>query len=309
MIYDALKFPVYGTLVAVLLFNLSQRNHLEHGEGKRIASLIVAGVILLFAVGMLVVERYKLSPWYYIAVLAVSGAVAWVLRAGINVFRFHCVGCGRPLALKRTLYYDANLCDACSESHATLKASGERATQFPDGVPKEVDRIDWERWRPDETAVLCFLRRGDEVLLIRKKRGLGAGKINAPGGRIEAGESAAEAAIRETQEEIGVTPHDPEERVHLRFVFTNGYSLRGTAFFADAFVGSPRETDEAAPFWCRIDEIPFEKMWEDDREWLLQALKGERLDARFIFDGDRMISKSVVPLDRRDGDASRKGPT
>ncbi len=37
--------------------------------------------------------------------------------------------------------------------------------------------------------------RDDETLLIRKKRGLGAGKITAPGGRIEAGETP-EAAGR-----------------------------------------------------------------------------------------------------------------
>ncbi|RLF04257.1 MAG: NUDIX hydrolase, partial [Thermoprotei archaeon] len=32
-------------------------------------------------------------------------------------------------------------------------------------------------------ATLCFLLRGDEVLLIRKKRGFGAGKYNGVGGR------------------------------------------------------------------------------------------------------------------------------
>ena len=43
--------------------------------------------------------------------------------------------------------------------------------------------------------------------------GLGAGKINAPGGKLEAGETALAAAIRETQEEIGVTPLALEDRV------------------------------------------------------------------------------------------------
>ena len=51
---------------------------------------------------------------------------------------------------------------------------------------------DWSTWQPHERANLCFVVRGEEVLLIHKKRGLGAGKINGPGGRIEPGETAAE---------------------------------------------------------------------------------------------------------------------
>ena len=69
-----------------------------------------------------------------------------------------------------------------------------------------VDQIDWPNWKPTEYANLCFVIRDGQILLIRKKRGLGAGKINGPGGRLEAGETAEQAAIRETQEEIGVTP-------------------------------------------------------------------------------------------------------
>jgi 8-oxo-dGTP diphosphatase len=55
--------------------------------------------------------------------------------------------------------------------------------------------MDWSTWTPRDRAVLLFVIRGGQALLIRKKRGLGAGKINAPGGRIEAGESPEEAAV------------------------------------------------------------------------------------------------------------------
>src|SRR4051794_35353585 len=44
---------------------------------------------------------------------------------------------------------------------------------------------DWAAWVPRERAVLCFIVCGGRVLLIHKKRGLGAGKVNAPGGKIE----------------------------------------------------------------------------------------------------------------------------
>ena len=45
--------------------------------------------------------------------------------------------------------------------------------------------------------------RGDEVLLIRRGKPPRLGEWSIPGGRIEGGETAREAAIRETLEETG----------------------------------------------------------------------------------------------------------
>ena len=49
-------------------------------------------------------------------------------------------------------------------------------------ISMPVSDIDWDTWQPEEVATLMFIIQGDSVLLIRKKRGLGAGKINGPGG-------------------------------------------------------------------------------------------------------------------------------
>tara|TARA_B100000674_G_scaffold478036_1_gene474683 strand:- start:984 stop:1259 length:276 start_codon:yes stop_codon:yes gene_type:complete len=75
--------------------------------------------------------------------------------------------------------------------------------------------IDWGQWTPDMRATLMFIRDGNEVLLMRKLRGIGAGKINAPGGKIEPGETPLEGAIRETQEELLVTPLEPRKMGEL----------------------------------------------------------------------------------------------
>lgn len=48
-----------------------------------------------------------------------------------------------------------------------------------------------------------LLARGSEVLLGRKKRGLGAGNITGVGGHVEPGETASQAAARELKEETG----------------------------------------------------------------------------------------------------------
>lgn len=142
-------------------------------------------------------------------------------------------------------------------------------------------------------ATLLFVSRGDELLLIRKKRGLGAGKINAPGGRIEPGETPAECAIREVIEELGVRARAVEERGVLRFQFVDGLALHVTVFTADDFEGEAVETDEAIPLWTRRDAIPYEQMWADDRVWIPAMLAGRRFSLRAIFDGDAMLDHKL----------------
>jgi len=160
---------------------------------------------------------------------------------------------------------------------------------------RSVDDIDWNKWTPDERGVIVFIidEKNKKVLLIHKKTGLGAGKINAPGGRVEKNETDADAAVRECQEEVSMTPFNPEKRAELFFHFTSGYKLLGLAFFSYAWEGEMRESDEADPFWCPLGEIPWDKMWEDDKGWLPGAMEGKKLRGYYIFDDDDMISEKV----------------
>jgi 8-oxo-dGTP diphosphatase len=134
-------------------------------------------------------------------------------------------------------------------------------------------------------AVLCFLLRDGEVLLIRKKKGFGAGKINGVGGRVEPGERPEEAAVREVFEEVGVRVRSLEPAGTLEF-----YSADSEpdwlihVFLSRDFEGEPRESEEASPRWYKLGELPFEEMWEDDRVWLRYALSGKRVEGRFWYD-------------------------
>jgi len=159
---------------------------------------------------------------------------------------------------------------------------------------KSIKEIDWELWIPKERAVIVYVCHNDRVLLINKKRGLGAGKVNAPGGHIEEGETPEQAAVRECREEVGLTPKGLELKGKLYFQFLDGLTMEGFVFTANSFTGTMVETDEADPFWCAIDKIPLDRMWEDDFYWLPQVLKGKTMDGRFIFDEDTMVSLKVT---------------
>jgi 8-oxo-dGTP diphosphatase len=155
------------------------------------------------------------------------------------------------------------------------------------------DQIDWTTWIPRERATLIFVVRDGEILLIRKKRGLGAGKINGPGGRIDPGESPLHCAIREFEEELLATPVGVRAAGELRFQFVDGLSIHGYVFRADDCAGEPRETDEATPLWTPIRTIPYAQMWADDVLWLPHLLAGTPFDGRFLFDGDRMLGHAL----------------
>ena len=157
----------------------------------------------------------------------------------------------------------------------------------------DFDRIDWTTWTPKDQATLCFVIRDGNILLIEKKRGLGAGKVNGPGGRFEPGETAEQCAIRETQEELLITPTGLQARGVIRFQFVDGYALEAHLFTADACDGEPGETDEAIPLWVPLDRIPYERMWADDILWLPHMLDGKNIDGSFLFDADRMLGYTL----------------
>lgn len=163
-------------------------------------------------------------------------------------------------------------------------------------VTDRYDTFDWNAWEPRETAVLTYIRQAGKLLLIEKKIGLGAGKVSAPGGRLEARETLAEAAVREVQEEVGLTPTGLRRVGYLEFIFTDGYSMRCYLFTASGYSGTLRESDEAAPFWCDERELPYARMWADDELWLPLLLEGVGFVGRFVFDGDQMVWHRLRPL-------------
>ncbi|MCC6035446.1 MAG: 8-oxo-dGTP diphosphatase [Pyrobaculum sp.] len=148
---------------------------------------------------------------------------------------------------------------------------------------------------------LLYVVKDGKVLLIRKKRGLGAGFFNGVGGKAKPGETPEQAAVREMAEEVGAEPLEMEWRGLLEFWnFEDGVveSIHYVhVFAARGYTGELRESEEAAPVWFKIEEVPYHEMWEDDKYWLPAVLRGEKIYGRFFFERWRLKKWEVYLLE------------
>lgn len=142
-------------------------------------------------------------------------------------------------------------------------------------------------------ATICFLVKDSRVLLGMKKRGFGAGMWNGMGGKIAEGETVKKAAIRETYEEIDVTPLDLKKAAVFNFYWPD-WEQKVTVFLVKKWEGTPKESEEMKPRWFPINKLPLKKMWVDDYLWLPKILRGEKLKGEFVFDQDQNLLKQVI---------------
>jgi 8-oxo-dGTP diphosphatase len=120
-------------------------------------------------------------------------------------------------------------------------------------------------------GVVCF--RGDEVLLIRRGRPPRVGQWSLPGGRIEPGERAIDAGLRELMEETGVTAEIlglvdvvdglfPAEDRHYVLI---DYAARW-------ITGEPRPGDDAVEaLFLPLPEALARVEWDETRRILREA--------------------------------------
>ena len=142
-------------------------------------------------------------------------------------------------------------------------------------------------------TTVCYLIKHSpelEVLLGLKKVGFGRGKYAGIGGKVEAGESIAEAAIREVEEEIGVKiPINSIQHMGIvSFLFPSKveWNQEVSIFTTHNWQGEPIESEEMKPFWFKFADIPYQSMWQDNRFWLPQILDGNKLNLTISFKND-----------------------
>lgn len=153
----------------------------------------------------------------------------------------------------------------------------------------------------DIRRTLLFLLKDGQILLAMKKRGFGAGKWNGAGGKIEPGETIEQALVRESQEEIGVTPVSWQKVAELDFIQDaedNPWHMYIHAYVCHEWQGEPTESDEMRPQWFKFTDVPYDEMWEDDQYWLPQILAGQTVTGSFTFDADDHVTSQQIQFQR-----------
>jgi len=148
---------------------------------------------------------------------------------------------------------------------------------------------------------LCCLKKDGKILLGMKKRGFGAGRWNGFGGKLKAGETIEQAAIRETQEECGIEITELEKLGLIDFEFEgNSEILEVHLFSIKTFSGEPIETEEMKSQWFAFADIPFDSMWPDDEFWIPLFLADKKFKGYFLFDkeGNKILEKKIEVVDK-----------
>lgn len=153
----------------------------------------------------------------------------------------------------------------------------------------------------EKTCTLLFLKKDNQILLAMKKRGFGSDRYNGVGGKIEPGETIEQALVRETQEEINVTPTNFWKVAEHDFVqdeSSEPWRMYVHAYLCDEWQGDPSETEEMRPEWFNVAAIPYDNMWADDEYWLPPVLAGKLVLGKFTFDeNDNLLTHDVKTVD------------
>ena len=151
--------------------------------------------------------------------------------------------------------------------------------------------MDKRDYKQPRVGVDVIVLKGNKILLHKRKNVGGSGTWAFPGGHLEFNEDIKDCAKREVMEEAGVTVERLEKRGVLEFEFEGNPEIMEVHIFGTSdFAGEPKESDEMAPQWFSANELPFDKMWPDDRHWMPFFLAGKKFAGKFLFQGtDKII--------------------
>ena len=123
------------------------------------------------------------------------------------------------------------------------------------------------------SAVLVALApsdRGVEVLLTRRSMDMRThrGEISFPGGRLDPGETAVDAALREAHEEVGLDPalvHVEGELEHLNTVVSRSYIVPVVASLAAPVALQPASPEVDRVLWVPLAEFTRADTYRSER--------------------------------------------
>jgi 8-oxo-dGTP diphosphatase len=135
-------------------------------------------------------------------------------------------------------------------------------------------------------ATLCYLSKGEKILLGLKAKKIGQGCWNGYGGGIDGRETPEQSVLRELFEEAEIKASEKslEKVAIVDFHNTNSDSrsfiCRVHVYFVYQWEGEPQETEEMLkPTWFDKNSLPLSEMMLADKEWLPIVLSGKKIIA------------------------------
>lgn len=130
---------------------------------------------------------------------------------------------------------------------------------------------------------------------IKKVNDMHEGKWNGLGGKIEAGETPEECAIREVREESGLRMINPVLRGIITFPqFSRGDDWYTYIFVANEYSGELIDSNEGVLAWVDNDKLLELPMWSGDPIFMRWLNEPHFFSAKFVYSAGELANYEVV---------------
>ncbi|RNA70176.1 NUDIX hydrolase [Alteribacter keqinensis] len=152
---------------------------------------------------------------------------------------------------------------------------------------------------------ICFIKRGNEILLLNREKGSWMGRWNGVGGKIEPGETPLQGVLREVKEETGLVLTDIDHKGNVTWVI-DGADYGGMYVYIAEI---PEQTSYPTPVKREEGILDWKtREWLIDKEntgladfmyFLPQMLDGENKHTyRYYYEGDLLVNVDENPLEK-----------
>lgn len=140
---------------------------------------------------------------------------------------------------------------------------------------------------------ICFIKRGNEILMLNRESSSWMGMWNGVGGKLEKGETPRQCILREIKEETGISLSDVEYKGNVIWGADGSYSGGMYAFIArlpDTYeYHTPVKMEEGILDWKKIDWLLHkENMGVANLKYFLHTMLSDPgvYDHKFMYDGN-----------------------